>query len=130
MDKILNLTGRLEDKKRKQQLAVHRQRSETIQRIAQCASCHFKCAMCGHHLNATDSSCPPAFSPPGLNLCENCRTEFEDFLKISRGQKSSDIFWHNEEWVKLWAAWMDFYQAIGEFGNSAEFAQLIKETDK
>ncbi len=130
MDKVLSITDRLADKKRKQQVELYRNKIETIRRIVQCSSCHFKCAMCGHHLNATDSSCPTAFSPPGLNLCENCRTEFEDFLKISKGQNLSDIFWHNEEWVKLWAAWMDFYQAIGAFGNSAEFAQLIKETNE
>ena len=130
MDKVLNITDRLADKKRKEQVELYRNKIETIRRIVQCSSCHFKCAMCGYHLNVNDSSSPPANSPPGLNLCENCLTEFEDFLKISRGQKSSDIFWHNAEWVRLWAAWMDFYQAIGAFRNSAEFAQLIKETDK
>ena len=59
MDKVLNLTGRLEDRKRKQQLALHRQRTETIQRIAQCASCHF-----------TDKM-DARFGPGLLNLLKN-----------------------------------------------------------
>lgn len=127
MNKILNITGRLEDKKRKQQVELYQYKVETIQRIVQCASCHFKCAMCGHHLNTTDSSCPPVLSPYGLNLCENCHAEFEDFLEMSKRNKASDIFWHNEEWVKLWAAWTEFHRAIEEFRNSAEFERLTKE---
>ena len=127
MYKILNITERLKDKKRKEQAKLYRHKVETIQRIVQCASCNFKCTMCGYHLNTSDPSCPPALPPSDLNLCENCRAEFEDFLKMSRGEKTSGIFWHNDEWVKLWAAWMDFHQAIGEFRNSAEFKHLITE---
>ena len=127
MNKVLNITGRLEDKKRKQQVEHYRHKIETIQRIVQCSSCHFKCAMCGHHLNTTDSSCPPALTAQDLNLCENCRAEFEDFLEMSREQKASDIFWHNEEWLKLWSAWTDFHRAIRKFRNSAEFKKMITD---
>ena len=127
MDKVFNITDRLKDKKRKQQAELYRNKIETIQRIVQCASCHFKCAMCGHHLNTPDSSCPPTLAPSGLNLCENCRAEFEDFLEISKGKKTSNIFWHNDEWGKLWAAWMAFHQAVSEFKRSTEFQQLVTD---
>jgi len=56
-------------------------------------------------------------------------SEFEDFLGMSREKKGSNIFWHNQEWVKLWSAWLDYYQAMGEFRNSTQFKQLSKELD-
>jgi len=129
MNKVLNITDRLEDRKRKQQAEVHHHKVETIQRIVQCSLCQFRCAMCGYHLNVTDSSCPTASSPSDFNLCESCRAEFEDFLEMSREKKGSNVFWHNQEWVKLWSAWLDYYQAMGEFRNSTQFKQLSKELD-
>ncbi len=131
MNKVLNITSRLEDKKRKHQIEIYRDKIETVQRFVQCSSCHFKCAMCGHHFENTESIYPPSSSPsPGFYLCESCRAEFEDFLKITSGKKGSDVFWHNKEWVKLWSSWLDFRQAIGDFKNSAEFEQITKNFDK
>lgn len=129
MNKVLNITNRLEDKKRKQQTEIHRGKMETLQRIIQCSSCHFKCAMCGYHLNTTDSPYAPPSSPPNFYLCESCRAEFEEYMEMTSGKKESNIFWHNREWMKLWSAWFDFQQAIKEFKNSVEFEQLTEELD-
>ena len=127
MNKVLNITNRLEDKKRKQQIEAHRHKVETVQKIVQCASCHFRCAMCGYNLDAIDSSHPPVPSPAGFYLCEKCRAEFEDFSKMVRGKKGSEVFWHNKEWMNLWSAWLDYQQAIGEFKKSVEFKQITKK---
>jgi hypothetical protein len=129
MNKILNITNKLEDKKRKQQKKIHRGKMETLQRIVQCSSCHFKCAMCGYHLSTADSPNAPSSSPSNFYLCESCRDEFREYMKMTSGKKESDIFWHNREWMKLWSAWFDFQQAIKEFKNSVEFEQLIEELD-
>ena len=85
--------------------------------------------MCGSHFDMPDVVCPPASSYPDLNLCESCRTEYNDFLEISKGDKDPDIFWHNEEWVGLWAAWLDYHKAIEKFRTSKEFKQLINESE-
>ena len=129
MDKVFNIADRLKDKKRKEHEKTYREKAATVQRVVQCSSCQLSCAMCGSHLDASDSSCPPALSYPNLNLCEYCRAEYNDFLEMSKENKSPEIFWHNEEWMKLWSAWIDYHKAIRKFRNSNEFRQLMKESD-
>jgi hypothetical protein len=129
MDKVLSITGRLEDRKRKQQLESDRQKVETIQRIVQCASCHFKCAMCGYHLKERKESYSSASSSRDFILCQSCEAEFQDFLEMAKSKEGSDIFWHNEEWLNLWSAWVDYQKAVKAFKKSPEFYQMIKGLD-
>ena len=129
MNNVFNISDRIKDKKRKEQVKAYRNRAETLHKVVQCSSCHYKCAMCGPHLGDADSSCPSPSSQPGFNLCESCREEFNDFFEMSRGKKGSDIFWHNKQWMKLWSAWLDYHRAIREFRNSLEFELLIDEYD-
>lgn len=129
MEKVVNFTDRLEDKKLRRQIEIHRHKSETVQRIVQCASCQFRCAMCGHHMGETESSCLPVSPHSHCTLCQVCRAEYEDFLEISKGKKGSGVFWHNEEWRELWTAWLDYQEAMGEFRNSNEFRRLTEELE-
>ncbi len=129
MEKVLNITDRLKDKKRKKDEEIYRQRAETVKRTIQCSSCHLSCAMCGSHLDAPDSCCPNASSYPSLNLCEYCRAEYIDFLEMSKRNKGSNIVWHNKEWVNMWSAWSEYHKAIERFRNSNEFKKMIKETE-
>ena len=129
MDKVFNITERIKDKKRKERVKAYRNRIETVQKIVQCSSCYYKCAMCGHHLGDIDSSCPSPLSQPGFNLCETCREEFDDFFEMSRGKKGSDVFWHNKEWMRLWSTWLDYQRAIRAFRDTTEFEQLTEECD-
>lgn len=129
MDKVLSITDRLKDKKLKEHNESYRQKAATVQRIVQCSSCQLSCAMCGSHLDVPDLSCPQVSSYPNLNLCDYCRAEYNDFLEMSNGNKRSDIFWHNKEWMRLWSAWVDYHKAIKMFRNSKEFKQLINEPE-
>jgi hypothetical protein len=129
MNKIFDIQDRLKDKKRKQREESCRQRIQTVNRVVQCSSCHFRCTMCGHHLIETESSRPLASPCSDLSLCEDCRAEFEDFLGMSREKRGSYILWHNKEWMKLWSAWLDYQLAIREFSNSVEFKLSTRESD-
>jgi hypothetical protein len=129
MDKVLNLTGRLEDRKRKQQLASHRQRIETIQRIAQCSSCHLKCAMCGERLKGNEAPYSPNIPSREFVLCQGCNLEFQDFMEMTKGKEGSGIFWHNKEWRNLWSAWLDYQRAVKAFKKSTEFYQMTRSPD-
>lgn len=125
MEKVLNITARLEDKRRKQQVEAYRDKFEAVQRVLQCSACHFKCAMCGRHKKGDESSIPPSTASIESTLCESCRSEFEAFQKISKeGQGGPDIFWHNDEWIELWASWLDYQRSIRKFRNSFDFKQL------
>ena len=125
MEKVLSITARLEAKRRKQQVEAYREKFEAVQRVLQCSACHFKCAMCGRHQKVAESSGPPPTDPIESTLCESCRSEFEAFKKISEeGRSGPDVFWHNDEWVELWACWLDYQRAINKFRNSFDLKQL------
>ena len=122
--KVLDITQRLQEKSLKQHLEANRDKIETAQRIVQCGLCRLKCAMCGYHAKSPDSPRQLILSPFGFSLCEICSAEFEDFLKIKKGKQKTDVLWHNQEWVKLWSAWLDFQRTIMDFRDSSEFTQL------
>jgi hypothetical protein len=125
MEKVLNITARLEKKRQKEQVEAYRDKFEAMQRVLQCSACHFKCAMCGRHIKGADSSGPPLSATVDSNLCESCRSEFDAFQKISKeGRSGSDIFWHNDEWIELWARWLDYRRSISKFRNSFDFKNL------
>jgi len=132
MEKILNITDRIEDKKRRRQVARYRHKIETIQRTVQCTSCRLKCSMCSSHLENSSSSCPEILSAPEAmhTLCESCQSEFDEYLRIVRGETKPEVFWHNRQWIRLWAAWLEFQRAMGEFRNSPEFRRLCEEFDR
>ncbi|MCD4715769.1 MAG: hypothetical protein K8R45_03385 [Desulfobacterales bacterium] len=126
MTKVLNIEDRLEEKKRKKEVYDHRHKLGTLQRVVQCASCHFRCAMCSYHLEASDSPYPPNSSSADFHLCESCRSEFEDFLKMKDPNEGSHIPWHNKEWKKMWSVWIDYQQAIREFRNSEGYKRATE----
>jgi len=126
-DKIVSLAERLENKRHKKQVERYRGKVETIQKIVQCGSCQIRCAMCGLYLKRDASSASPPLSPGGLIFCESCRSEFDDFLSVSRGGKRSEVFWHNKEWVKLWSSWVNYRKAMSAFVDSPEFKLLMEE---
>ncbi len=123
MKKILNITDRLEDRKRAEQIETYRNKFESVQRLLQCSGCHFKCSMCGHHVERSATTLSPTANE--FNLCGNCLSEFEDFLNIPhRDNQKEEIFWHTEEWVELWSSWMKFQRALNGFKASINLKQL------
>jgi len=123
MKKILNITDRLEDKKRTEQIETYRSKFESVQRLLQCSGCHFKCAMCGHHVERSEAAV--SHMANDFNLCGNCLAEFEDFLNISSNDnQKEEIFWHTGEWVELWSSWMTFQRALNNFKASINLKQL------
>ena len=125
MEKVLNITARLEDKRRKEQVEAYRDKFEAVQRVLQCSACHFKCAMCNRHIEKSDPSNSPASPLPEFNLCESCRSEFEAFQKLSQeDQAEPDVFWHNSEWIELWRCWLDYQRSIEKFRNSFDLKKL------
>jgi len=130
MEKVLSITDRLKDKKREKHKELHRKKAVIVQRVVLCSSCQIVCAMCGSRLKVPDSPCPPPSAYLNLNLCDYCRAEYNDYLEMGKKSKSSAMFWHNKEWMKLWSAWVDFHKAIEKFRDSNEFKQLMKETEQ
>jgi len=129
MKKIVRLEDRIESKKQKERLEHYRGKMETIQKLLQCSSCHLKCAMCGAQIENPESGCHahPGFC--GLQFCECCKEEFQEFLSIAKGQREPTLFWHNEEWKVMWSAWLEYRKAMTAFLHSREFKLLLEEID-
>jgi len=127
VDKIVSLSERLESKRHKKQIERYRGKTETIQKIIQCSSCQIRCSMCGLYLKKEETSTEIPHASMDLMLCESCRSEFDDFLSVSRGQQPSEVFWHNKEWVKMWSAWINYRKAMTAFVDSSEFKLLMEE---
>lgn len=125
MEKVLNITGRIEDRKRQKQIESNRDKFDAVQRMLQCGTCRFKCAMCGRHAEREASSKAQEVPPSEFSLCESCQAEFEDFVKITEKKGiPHDIFWHNREWVDLWSSWVTFQRSLNRFRNSLNLRQL------
>ena len=129
MDKIVDINERIAREKQAQQLKLRREKVEAIQKVTQCSSCHFRCAMCGLHIRPDDQSSEALSTSSGFPLCESCRGEFDDYQSIARDKKPSDLFWHNKEWENMWSAWLRYQKAITGFINSREFQRLIEDSD-
>jgi len=55
MTKIVDIHDQLERKKKKEHLEKYRGRLDSIQKVIQCSSCHFRCAMCGIQVTSGES---------------------------------------------------------------------------
>jgi len=99
--------------------------TRSSQKMIQCSSCYFRCAMCGMPVERSSA----VKSSPGLTFCEGCRQEFEEYQDISRGKKQPELFWHNKEWQNIWSSWLGYRRALSEFMKSRGFKLLIEEMD-
>ena len=125
MEKVLNITGRIEDRKRQKQIESNRDKFDAVQRMLQCGTCRFKCAMCGRHAEREKASKTEEAPPSEFSLCESCQAEFEDFIKITEKKGiPHDIFWHNREWLDLWSSWITFQRSLNRFRKSLNLRQL------
>jgi len=130
MDKVVNIEEKLASKRRKLQLEKRQEKIGAIQKLIQCSSCHFRCALCGQHLGDLDSSPTVPSASFGFVFCDDCGEDFEEYLAVSRGEKSSEVSWHNEEWMKMWSAWLDYRRTINGFVDSPEFKSLLDELNR
>jgi hypothetical protein len=125
MTKIVDMQHQIQKKRQKELIEKYRDRMETVQKMIQCSSCYFRCAMCGMPVERSSA----VKSSPGLTFCEGCRQEFEEYQDISRGEKQPELFWHNREWQNVWSSWLGHRRAISEFIKSRGFKLLIEEMD-
>ncbi|MBW1769063.1 MAG: hypothetical protein JRJ65_18700 [Deltaproteobacteria bacterium] len=127
MDKVVNLRERLESDRKRKQAEQYRGKMRSIQKLVQCASCHMRCVMCGLHLDPAEATYKTA-PKPGFTFCETCSEEFEDYLAQSKGEGDPGRpYWHNEEWEKMWTAWLDYQRTLHRFVSSHEYKLILKE---
>jgi hypothetical protein len=93
MEKVLNITGRIEDKKRQEQITSNRNKFDAVQRLLQCGSCRFKCAMCGRQAEEVDASDPENKAPfPSLNCVKAAVPNLKITSKFPKKRENRTIF--------------------------------------
>lgn len=128
MEKVLNLEERLLEKKQKEQGRLFRRRLDTVRRIVQCSCCELRCAMCGHPVETSEGTCTLNALFADFPLCGGCRTELDDFLKRQQTIEGPELFWHNQQWMDMWEAWIRFREALGRFRGSKEIRLMMRDT--
>jgi hypothetical protein len=128
MDNVLSITDRLENKRRETQIRVYREKATAARRIVQCCSCALRCGMCGQHMEASEACCVRHGPSQRYHLCDACRADFQDYMDRVNGKGGEDLFWHNDEWMGLWSAWVQFQEALRTFKDSKACRELTGET--
>jgi len=123
MADIIDISGKKGQKSREE----FRQKLEATRRIFLCSGCPSKCAKCGTHLEGIERCSSPSSSEH--HLCDACRSEWETYQKLQRGETANALYYHNTEWIRLWEAWIDYQRALTNYRNSKEFQRLLLELE-
>ncbi len=129
MADIIPIDERLADARDKKSSRDRKLKIRAVQKIFQCTRCAFKCEKCGTQIDphaAADCSEPPR-RQTSFRLCEDCREEYEDYLRWQEGRADSKTYWRNEAWRELWRNWIAYQRSIERYMESREFLQLLYE---
>jgi L-asparaginase II len=122
MSGIIDLTDKLaRSKKHRDKEKIH-----AAYRIFLCSGCPSKCLKCGTQLDMADHACARELEQT-FRLCSACSEEYAEFLRRKEGKTTPQMYWHNEEWIRLWEAWITYQKAMNEYRGSKEFLQLLED---
>lgn len=129
MADIIPIDERLADAREKKSSLDRKQKIRAVQKIFQCTRCAFKCEKCGTQIDPhTTAGCNrPACQPAEFRLCEDCREEYQDYLRWQQGRADSKNYWRNDAWRELWRNWIAYQRSIERYMESKEFLQLLHE---
>lgn len=122
MNKIIDIEDLRKRFHHQRDRTLKEERLKAIYNFIQCASCSFKCAMCGIH---TENNLQEQDSAIEYPLCSACRAEYKSYLQVANGQ-SSDILWHNTEWFEMWSSWIRYRKSLKRFLDSDECRLLFQ----
>jgi hypothetical protein len=111
----------------KDRASQQRQRKiEAVRRVLQCTQCAAKCEKCGAGISPGDTDGRRQLRIP-YHLCEDCGDEYLDYIERLKGKGDAEQYWHNDAWMKIWRAWIDYQGAIDQYLKSKEFERLLNE---
>ncbi len=126
MSKVIDIEDRLKLEQKKRAKVAKTKKVEAVRKIMQCTRCLARCMKCGIQFDTKEMY--QRFKGP-YRLCASCQEEYEEFLRRKEGGGESQYFWHNKQWLTMWQVWLDYQQAIKEYGESPEFIELLREVE-
>jgi len=126
MSKIIDIEDRLKLEQKKKEKVAKTKKLEAVRKVMQCTRCLARCLKCGIQFDTHQMY--QRFKGP-FRLCASCQEEYEEFVRLKAEGGESPYFWHNRQWHKAWQAWLDYQQALKEYGESPEFIELLREVE-
>lgn len=126
MSKVIDIEDRLKLEQKKKRRVDKAKKMEAVRKILQCTRCLARCHKCGVQFDTTKMY--KRYQGP-FRFCESCQEEYDEFRRLKAEGGESPLYWHNQAWMNLWQSWLDYQQALKEYGESSEFVDLVREVE-
>ncbi|RJR39793.1 MAG: hypothetical protein C4567_11375 [Deltaproteobacteria bacterium] len=126
MSKVIDIEDRLKLEQKKKAKVDKAKKLEAVRRTIQCTRCLARCAKCNVQFDTQEMY--QRFKGPH-RFCAGCQEEYEEFVRLRGTGEQSPYYWHNKAWFRVWETWLDYQQAMKEYGESTEFLDLVREVE-
>ncbi len=126
MGKIISLDDKLNLSASKKADVVRKRKILAVRKIFQCTHNANKCERCGTALTSKNQGQARKLQIP-YKFCDSCADEYRAYINMLQGVQDEETYWHNEAWMKVWRAWIDYHGAIDAYLRSNEFQRLVSE---
>lgn len=122
MAEVIDLKNRRsQEQKRLRESATRRVRA--VAGALACGLCPRRCSYCGLAIENPLAVAKEAPYP----FCESCWEEYRAFKRREQNTGGQEAFWHNEQWGRMWRAWLGQMEAAEDFRRTPAFMKLMQE---
>ena len=127
MADVISLDKKLQLSKDKKKDLIRKRKISAVQKVLQCTHCAFKCEKCGTQIRLPHGDNRPNNPKVPYRFCEGCSEEYIDYIERLKGGGDPDRYWHNDAWLGVWKAWIDYQSSVDSYLKSKEFIGLMNE---
>jgi len=126
---IISLKDKRQISDEKQGALDHQRKIQAVQKVFHCTHCASKCEKCGTQIGMQMSPAKQKLFELRVpyRFCEGCSEEYIDYIEHLKGGGNAQYYWHNDAWLSLWKAWIDYQFTIDRYLKSKEFKRLVDE---
>jgi hypothetical protein len=107
MTKVIDIEDRLKLEQKKKLKVDKAKKMEAVRKVLQCTRCLARCHKCGMQFDTTKMY---QRYQGQFRFCESCQEEYDEYRR-------------------LWQTWLDYQEALREYGESPEFMDLVREVE-
>ena len=126
MSKVIDIEDRLKLEQKKKAKVDKAKKLEIVRKTIQCTRCLARCAKCSVQFDTQEMY--QRFKGP-YRFCASCQEEYLAFMRVKETGEPSPHYWQNQAWVRVWQTWLDYQEAMKDYGESPEFLDLVREVE-
>ena len=127
MADVISLDEKLQLSKNKKNDLIRKRKISAVQKVLQCTHCAFKCEKCGTQMHIPHDEGRTQNPKVPYRFCEGCSEEYIDYVERLKGGGDPDRYWHNDAWLGVWKAWIEYQRSVDSYLKSKEFIRLMNE---